>query len=747
MLSTKLSRTRLAASLCAALCLLAHARAQDPTATAPNDEEVVRISTELVQTDVMVFDGSGKFVDGLKPEQFELRVDGRPQQVVFFDRVKAGTVNEDAQIAAARGTGGGAAGGGVVPLDRGRTVVFFVDDLHLSATSVANIRKTLLRFVDEEIGQNDEAAVIAASGQVGFLQQLTDNKSVLRAATARINTRPYSTRDGQNPVMTEVHAAAVERNDPSVLDYFVDYLLRDNPYLKREFAESMVQARARTILQQSNSVALNTLYTLESVVRGFTPLQGRKILFFISDGFLVDDGDTLLRDRMRLIADAAARAGVVIYSLDAQGLRTGQPDASSDAGFDPTGRLAQTNLNEISTMQSPLFTLAAETGGRALVNTNALGRVVSGALKETALYYLLAWKPDGGASAAGGSPKYQRIEVGVRGRPDLRVIVRRGFYNTPPPDAPPMRAADAGKKKKADKKPDAEKTTAAEPNARQIPAAERELLAALRSPLPRAALPTSLAVGFVQSDKAGAVLTASVELEPSALTFEQGAKRRADFELLGAVVDDRGKTIARFGQKLNVSPNPTVPEAQQHVVYSFQIPLAPGLYQVRAAARDERGGRTGSAMQWVEVPALKPNQLSLSSIFLGERTAAGERADERAGEVNQDEVPKNVLLSVARRFARTSRIRFLTFIYNAATGAAAQPDVALQVQVFRDDQPVFTAPLKKISTEGLTDAARIPYMAELALGSFPSGRYALQITAIDRNGKTSATQRANFVVE
>src|SRR5215216_4849834 len=123
MISRRLCRPRLAAALFAALCLHAPARAQQldaPAPTARDDEEVVRISTELVQTDVMVFDGSGKFVDGLKPEQFELRVDGKPQQVVFFERIKAGTVNEDAQIAAARGGGyGPTAGGAAVPLDRG----------------------------------------------------------------------------------------------------------------------------------------------------------------------------------------------------------------------------------------------------------------------------------------------------------------------------------------------------------------------------------------------------------------------------------------------------------------------------------------------------------------------------------------------------------------------------------------------------------------------------------------------------
>ncbi|HYY97104.1 MAG TPA: VWA domain-containing protein, partial [Pyrinomonadaceae bacterium] len=178
-----------AAPLLAALCLLTPARAQQQqqqqgqTPQSREDEEVVRISTELVQTDVMVFDKSGKFVEGLKPEQFELKVDGREKPIVFFDRVRAGAVNEDAQLAAARGLKS-ASGGAVLPLDRGRTVIFFVDDLHLSAGSSMRMRKTLLRFIDEEIGQNDVAAVVSASGQVGFLQQFTDEKVVLRAAAS-----------------------------------------------------------------------------------------------------------------------------------------------------------------------------------------------------------------------------------------------------------------------------------------------------------------------------------------------------------------------------------------------------------------------------------------------------------------------------------------------------------------------------------------------------------------------------------
>src|SRR3989440_5103808 len=157
-------KSRHVVPLLAALCALApvfRARAQDTPPPRKDDEEVVRISTDLVQTDVMIFDRAGKFVDGLKPEQFELKVDGRPQQIAFFDRVQAGTVNEDAQLAAARGIKSGTSGGAALPLDRGRTVIFFVDDLHLSASSAANIRGTLQRFIDDEIGQNDVAAVVS----------------------------------------------------------------------------------------------------------------------------------------------------------------------------------------------------------------------------------------------------------------------------------------------------------------------------------------------------------------------------------------------------------------------------------------------------------------------------------------------------------------------------------------------------------------------------------------------------------
>src|SRR5687768_9405554 len=102
------------------------------TGSRPQEQsEVVRVFTDLVQTDVMVFDKQGRFADGLRREDFELRIDGKVKPIEFFERISVGTVNEETQLSAARGTSSaGTSPLAAVPLDRGRTVFFYVDDLH-----------------------------------------------------------------------------------------------------------------------------------------------------------------------------------------------------------------------------------------------------------------------------------------------------------------------------------------------------------------------------------------------------------------------------------------------------------------------------------------------------------------------------------------------------------------------------------------------------------------------------------------
>jgi len=81
------------------------------------------------------------------------------------------------------------------------------------------------------------------------------------------------------------------------------------------------------------------------------------------------------------------------------------------------------------------------------------------------------------------------------------------------------------------------------------------------------------------------------------------------------------------------------------------------------------------------------------------------------------------------------------------SATVAGPDLAVQVQVFRDNEPVITDPLHKISVEGIADLSRVPYAAELTLDGLRPGRYVLQVTVIDRIAKTSASQRFAFQVD
>jgi VWFA-related protein len=758
----------------ACLWLAPCARAQQPTPNVAPDtpDDIVRVNTELVQTDVIVLDKEGKFVDGLKPEQFELRVNGKPQAISFFERVTAGSVNEDAQLAAARGggrttsaTNNAPLAVNAKPLDRGRHILFFVDDLHLSAASLARTRNLLHRFIDGQMGQNDQAVISTASNQLGFLQQLSDDKRVLRAAASRLRLRETGVRDFQRPAMTELHALAIEQNDPNVLNYFVEAALKEiagfgNQQGARELAEAQVRQRATQIAQTSTTAAANTLYSLRNLLRSLAPLPGRKVVYFISDGFPFEMRRSNMGETLRRVTDAAARAGVVVYTLDARGLTaevSGVPDASSDAAPDPAGQLSAGSLNDATARQEPLRLIAEETGGRALLNTNALSDALAKAFKETSVYYLLAWRPE---SREQRGHKFQRIEVSVRERADLSVHVQRGYYTTPPPE--PARAKEAKRADEAKEK---------EAAAKDLPLAgktrNKELMAALHSLYPKAALPTSLALNYFNLPPRGMILTASVQVEPGAGAPDADADQaRAgqQVEVVGALYDERGALKNSFQRTLSEAPGaaavaapgpaaaPNVaaaPNAPGRLIVSTHLPISPGIYQVRIAAREGRSGRTGSAMQWIEIPDIDKGKLALSSVFLGEQknreAVTAKDAPESAKDAPESALP---VVTVDRRLARTSHLRFFTYVYNAARApGGGDPDIALQVQVFRDDQPVITSPLRKLGTEGMTDFTSLPYAAELSLAGLASGSYALQITAIDRVSKTTATQRAKFMVE
>jgi VWFA-related protein len=580
---------------CLALVVQA-ARGQTTTEKQPpaQDDEVVRINTELVQTDVMVFDKKGRFVDGLKPEQFSLKIDGQPQPISFFERIRAGNniegerTRDNPSSSATPSPSSSTAES--TSARRGRTMIFFIDDYHLSPSSLVHTRSSLIQFIEHGMGPYDQVVITSASGQIGFLQQFTDDKVVLRAAVARLNYRAVNKSDMDDPPMSEYTALKIREGDESAISFYVSEVMKQNSVRIRgeliqmvtpQAARNLVIQRAHEIVAEAAPATDNTLILFEGLMRTAGQLPGRKLAFFISDGFYLNDKKTGSLDKIKRITDSAGRSGVVIYTLDARGLIAQSLDVTNNTPLDSQGLLVVSSIGEISASQDGLNAMARDTGGRAFRNTNLpMDEWVDKVLDETAAYYLLAWRPNTEEQKSG---KFKHMEVSIIGRPDLTVRLRNGYFKATP--VPLVQS-----KKKPSKDP--------------VKAHEDEMRLVIDSPLPQHEIPTDLSLSAVPIPPLGTRLTASIQINREALRFEpEDGKQAADIDIGGIFYDDKGKPVNSFVGRLKVYPRQTgsAPAEPNDAVYSFNAWVRPGLYQVRVGLRDGKSGRTGSVAKWIQV--------------------------------------------------------------------------------------------------------------------------------------------------
>ena len=697
------------------------------SANAQQEPEVIRTKTELVQTAVTVLDKKGNFVDGLKRDQFELVVDGKPRQVAFFERIAAGSPREQ-ELATLGNTNNTAVKPTAAPRVPGRTIVFFIDDLHLSPDSMNRTRMMLRHFLDREMSSKDSIAILTASGQVGFLEQFTNNRAVLDAAMERLIPRPYDAEGysaGNSTKLTEYMAYTIDtsKTDGKVLDFYIQECMKGSSTFRktrsmlaliRASCETQVKNSARAVLMQAAQITQNTYNSLESAMRSVARAPGRKLAFFISDGFLLDAGPRAanVRDKLDHVIDAAQRAGVVVYTIHAAGLVNSTfMDPGNSRPMDIAGRLDIASTGELAANQDALSAIASDTGGRALRNMNFFDKWVSTVLDETSNYYVVAWRPESDEEKL---PKFRNVKITVVGQPELTVRAPKGYVAGPQPAAP----ATAANAKPSDKKP---KTP------------ETELRDALSDFLPTGGLPTLLSLTYLNTPANGLVVTSSMEISGTGVSYGDDGKQPALIKLAGVVLNDKGKIAGSFKNQLTIDPPKS--GGSDSIFYNHHTPLAPGIYQFRVAAREEKSGHVGSAIQWIVIPDLAKTKLTLSSVLLG-------------GQVLEDKnkaASPHVQLSVDHIFPRTSQLGYWVFVYNAKRDAGGKPQLSVQTQVLRDGQPVLSSPERKLSNSG-PDLERIPFGEELALKTLAPGKYDLKVIVTDGVAGTSASQIADFIV-
>lgn len=304
-------------------------------------DDVIRITTALVQTDVVVTDKNEHVIPDLKLEDFELYENGKKQDITFMEFVSAETGR--------RTEGDRPAGlppGAEIPRDLTagelkRVIAFVVDDLTIPFEDMATVRRTLLDFVDNQMKDGDLVGIVRVIGGKGLLQQFTSDRQLLRQAIAALNvaTNPYMgvnnpapDRFGSNPVAAQSEEGGGGNSDISALESGSFNLNDPNDETQRLFR------------------GLMSLTTADFVIDSLKQIPGRKSLVLISGGipiFEVGSTGTAFSNvsyLLQQLSDHAGRAGVVINTMDPRGLKaspgvasfTQTPGRSGLAGEDPT---------------------------------------------------------------------------------------------------------------------------------------------------------------------------------------------------------------------------------------------------------------------------------------------------------------------------------------------------------------------------------------------------------------------------
>jgi hypothetical protein len=478
--------------------------------------------------------------------------------------------------------------------------------------------------------------------------------------------------------------------------------------LARESCERLVKTNARNILLHTGQATERMYDSLETLMRSSARLPGRKIVFVVSDGFMAQGGPMggSFSNKIRQITDAAQRANTVIYTIDARGLLSGTLDATNNLVPDANGRMASLAQAEILATQDALNALAEDTGGRALRNQNYFDVWVDKVLDETSNYYLIAWRP---SSEEEKETKFRNVKISIVGRPELTVRAPRGYVETTQP-------AEVARESSSEKAP-------------------AELPKVLSDAFPSNALQTLLSLTHLNTPANGPLLTSSFQIASRSLDYGDDGKQPATVNLAGVILNDKGKIAASFQKQLNVKPLSGESDSSG-IVYNHRQPLAPGIYQVRVAARDERSRRIGSAMQWIVIPDLSTRQLTLSSVLLAEQVADEEKGKDASGPVQ---------LSVDHHFSRSDHLGYWIFVYNAKRNPSGATNLVAETEVLRDGKVVLSSPQRKLDNSS-PDPERIPYGADLSLKSLPPGSYELRVKITDAVAGTSAAQTTDFVV-
>lgn len=690
-------------------------------AHAQDEEDIVKITSRLVQVDAVVTDKDGKQISDLTAADFQLLQDGKEQKITGFSYVPQG-------------------GASLPPKDQngvvvntsgrrkiGRVITFVVDDgnCRVSGSGMRATREALEKFVNEQMLPDDQVAIYQTRAGSSISQQYTSDKALLLRTAAGIRFYPAAggcpINDGSYFEAARVNSMAIPTVDG------VKAINEEDPQerARREYGED----RGR------DQQVKGTLGVIRFALRGLERLPGRKVMFLLSDGMPYRARNTEMMDSMffmRDLTEMANRAGVVINSIDPRGdISTIGVEARDDVSTlgDPlaTDQLEANRRRDEVNSRDGLQFLAYETGGQFYKNQTYLDGPISKALRIEKGYYLLAYEPDGETFKG---KKFNKIDIKV-GRPGLKIYSRTGFIGVTD-----------------------QATTTAAKTGTGVKSGDSELNEALTAPLPTGGMNLGLTAFFGNTVAEGSIVRSMVHIAGSDVTFtdEPGGMKKGTFDVVAVTMDEKSQVVDEFTRTHTFKvPAAAVPVIQKNgVIYSVDVKVAkPGFYTYRIAMRDATSKRIGSASQVVEVPDLGQSKLFLSGLIATEADMQGKFDTPKAADPNAAfAVPQSVGAPGIRTFKKGAIMAYFYDVYNAKPGANGQPKLTVEVNLFRDGKIIIDGLQQPADLQPQSDWSRIRDFGYMRLNpEIVAGDYVLQVIVRDLAGKEiMATQTTDFQV-
>jgi VWFA-related protein len=670
-------------------------------------------TAQLVVEDVIVKGKDGNPVTGLKASDFAITEDGKAQKISIFEfqtlEQEAAPAPESAPKPSVEPAAPAAPPvkpvtaiqiapekpGDIKYRDR-RLMVMFFDLTSMPIQDQIRAQNAALKYLRTQMTRSDLMAIMTFSSDVKVVEDFTDDRDKLE-------------KDIKGLIIGEGQGFEALDNDDSTADTGAAFQQDDT-----EFAIFNTDRQ---------------LSALETAVRMLGSLNEKKALVYFASGMTRNGVDN--QAQLQATINAAIRANVSFYPIDARGLVATAPLGDATKGSPGgqgmySGSSARTAQSKFQGQQETLYTLAADTGGKALLDENDLSLGVVQAQKDIASYYIIGYYSTNEAQDG----RFRRIKISVNEKTTAAKIAkldyRQGYF--------------AGKQ--FNKFSDSDK--------------ERQLAEALMLGDPVTDMSLALELDYFRLARDRYFVPLAVKIPGSEIELARhGGAESTRLDFIGQVKDAKGTLVGNVRDNIEVKFKGETAQqlAKTTLQYDTAFTLAPGNYTVKFLARENETGKMGTFESKLVVPDLTGEQkyLPISSVVLGNQRerienaiATAERDKKLLAQHPLVQDGQKLIPSVTRVFRKDQNMYVYLEAYEPSA-ESAQPVVAT-LSFYRGKVKAFeTEPLQV--ADGLNPKTKaLPLRFSVPLAKLQPGRYTCQVSVLDPSAQKFAFWRAPMVL-